>query len=360
MEYTKNHFRQNILTEQWVIYAPERAKRPQHPEKNNSKATENLPEKDALCPFCIGNEKMVPEIIYELKDSKNDRWFTRVVPNKYPALTTEEDIMGGKKGLYFTTSAFGRHEVIIESPFHNKDIPLMSTEQVERVLDTYIERYRFLSSDIKNILNIIIFRNHGPASGTSLVHPHSQIIGTAIIPKYIHDKEVIAKSYFEKKGICSLCDIIKFEIQEGSRNIYENESFLAFVPFAAEESFEIWIAPKRHSADFGEINKREKADLAQVLRDILSVLRNGLNNPDYNYITHSGSLQKRSTPYLHWYLQIRPRTTIPAGFEIGSGVHINTSLPEDDAKILKDLINSGDELEPNTTPNAKYAGAPRF
>jgi len=353
MERSDNHLRQNILTEQWVIYAPQRAKRHKHQEMPKPETTESLPERDAQCPFCVGNEKMLPEIVFELKADQNDKWFTRVVPNKYPALITEEDIKGGNKGLYLTTSAFGKHEVIIESAFHNHDIPIMLSKQIARVLETYIQRQKFLFTNFNDILNILIFRNHGPTSGTSLTHPHSQIIGTPIIPKYIHDREAIAKRYYEGTGHCSLCDIIEFERNDGSRSIYEDTSFLGIVPFASEVPFEVWIVPKRHYTDFGEINEREIADLSQALKKILLAYYDRLDNPDYNYIIHSCSRQKRETPYLHWYLRIRPRITTPAGFEIGSGVHINPSLPENDARILKEQINSHTKTDSHT--GTKYA-----
>jgi UDPglucose--hexose-1-phosphate uridylyltransferase len=349
MGHLNNHLRQNILTEQWVIYSPARAERPKYPERPKTVEAKNLPEKESLCPFCPGNEKMLPEITHEIKEGQNDEWFTRVVPNKYPALTTEGDIKGGNKGIYLTTSAFGRHEVIIESPFHNRDIPFMSSQQVERVLETYVLRYRFLLSNFKDILNVIIFRNHGSASGTSLIHPHSQMIGISIIPKYVHDREVIANDYFQKRGRCSLCDIIEFERNDGGRCVYENPSFLGFVPFASEVPFEVWIVPKRHCADFGEINELEKADLSEALKNILLICHERLNDPSYNYVIHSCSRPKKATPYLHWYMQIRPRTTTPAGFEIGSGVHINPSLPEDDAKVLRERTNTQDNSESSKT-----------
>jgi len=353
MEHSDNHLRQNILTEQWVIYAPQRAKRHKRQVVPNPDTTETLPERDAQCPFCMGNEKMLPDIIFELKAEQSDKWFTRVVPNKYPALITEEDIKGGNKGLYLTTSAFGKHEVIIESAFHNHDIPVMSLEQVMNVFETYVQRYRFLFDNFKDILNIIIFRNHGPTSGTSLTHPHSQIIGTSIIPKYIHDREAIAKRYYERTSHCSLCDIIEFERHDGGRNIYEDTSFLGIVPFASEVPFEVWIVPKRHCAGFDETNEREIADLSEALKNILLAYYDKLDNHDYNYIIHSCSRQKGETPYLHWYLQIRPRITIPAGFEIGSGVHINPSLPEDDARILREQINLQTKTDSHT--GTKYA-----
>lgn len=115
-------------------------------------------------------------------------------------------------------------------------------------------------------MNIIIFRNHGPASGTSLIHPHSQIIGTGMTPKYIHDKEIIARIYFENNSRCPLCHILEFENRHEKRRIYENETFLGFVPFAAEVPFEVWICPKNHCDDFREISKDEKMGLATALK----------------------------------------------------------------------------------------------
>jgi UDPglucose--hexose-1-phosphate uridylyltransferase len=130
-------------------------------------------------------------------------------------------------------------------------------------------------------------------------------------------------------------DMLAFEIQEQRRVVFENEAFVAFVPFAAEVPFEVWIMPRRPQADFGAISDPEKADLAHALRDVLGRLRNTLNKPDYNYIINTPARYQRNEPHLQWYIQIRPRTTTPAGFEIGSGIPVNLSLPEDDAELLR-------------------------
>lgn len=335
MNVSGNHLRQNILTEQWIIYSSSRSKRPNQYKKKSNTEIKKLPEKDSLCPFCPGNEKMLPEIIYELKTGENNQWFTRTVTNKYPVLTVDNDIKGSNEGIYLTTSASGKHEVIIESPYHNHDIPVMSNEQVTSILKTYSQRYRFLFENYTEILHIIIFRNHGPTSGTSLIHPHSQIVGISIIPTYIHDRDVIAKKYFEENKVCLLCKVIEIEKHYDKRVVLENTSFIAFVPFAAEVPFEVWIVPKRHCSVYADITEYEIEHLANLLKNILIKYNNKLNNPDYNYVIYSSSKTKKSAPYLHWYLQIKPRTTIQAGFEIGSGINVNPSLPENDAEILK-------------------------
>lgn len=334
MKLPSNHLRQNPLTRQWVIYAPQRSQRPGHTQRGPSVSSGQLPPKDAQCPFCPGNESMLPGLIYELK-SDDDDWLTRVVPNKYPALTPDVDITNGKDGLYRRLAAFGIHEVVIETPFHNQDLPMQSASHIESILDTFLQRYRSIRDQFKEIMTILIFRNHGPTSGTSLIHPHSQIIAAPIIPKYIYDKEAIAEAYFERHERCLLCELLEDEVRKARRCIYENTSFVAFVPFSAQVPYEIWIVPKKHGADFADISERQTGDLAAALKSILSALCERLNDPDYNYIIHSCSRTKSAAAGLHWYVQIRPRTVTPAGFEIGSGVQINPSLPEENAEILR-------------------------
>ena len=339
MSQSENQMRQNILTGKWVIYAPQRQKRPNLQQTSEKQKTEPISEKDENCPFCPGNEKMLPGIINEMNSVHKDIWLTRTVPNKYPALNTDEDIKGGNKGPFLTASAYGKHEVVIETPVHSHDIPLMTLEQVGHVIETYQQRSRYLQDNFDQILNVTIFRNHGSNSGTSLFHPHSQIIASAIIPQYIHEREAIADKYYETAGNCSLCDITEYEKTENKRVISENASFIAIVPFAAEVPFEVWLIPKIHRSDFTRINDEQIAGLSEILRIVLIAYYNRLDDPDYNYVIHSCSRQKEKQSSLHWFLQIRPRLTTPAGFEIGSGVHINPSLPEQDAKTLKQQID---------------------
>ncbi len=129
--------------------------------------------------------------------------------------------------------------------------------------------------------------------------------------------------------------MLEFEIQEKERIIGENESFVAFIPFAAEVSCEIWLMPKRHQADFGCISNTEKKDFAKILQEVLANLYQKLDNPDYNYVINSAVRYKTEEPQVHWYCQILPRLSTQAGFEIGSGISINPSLPEDDAQFLR-------------------------
>lgn len=327
----KGEIRQNKITKQWVIYAPSRYMRPnefQQSEKRKGK----LPEFDPDCPFCPGNEEKLPSIISQIPGDE-DSWKTRTVPNKYPALIPEGDTEQVKRGIYVTMPGYGKHEVIIETPYHNRDIPEMSEEEVRTIIETYHERYlRNIKGHSK--MMVIIFRNHGKRAGTSLPHPHSQLIATGIIPEYVRWREREAHNYYEQNRKCIFCDILDFEKSEMKRVIYENDSFLAFVPFFAEVPFEVWIMPRKHTSNFVFIDENEKDELAGAIREILKRICDILNDPDYNYVIHTSSSNSMDKPYLHWYVQILPRLTTRAGFEIGSGMYINPSIPEKDARFL--------------------------
>jgi len=328
----KSEMRQNKATKEWVIFAPFRGKRP-HDFKPQKKQREDLPAFDKGCPFCPGNEHMLTNIVFEMAGEANKAWRTRIVPNKFPAVTPEGDGNRFQTGLYVAMPGNGRHEVLIESPQHNHQVALMSPDQAETVIETYHRRYSDLMHDDENMM-ILIFRNHGPRAGTSLIHPHSQLISTSIVPRYIRQREEEAERYFDEWGRCVFCDILQFETENDRRIVFENSSFVAFVPFAADVPFEIWIVPKRHQADFGQISEEEKSDLAHALLNILFRLYHKLNDPDYNYIVNTSPRYRADEPQLHWYIQIRPRLTTQAGFEIGSGISINPSLPEADADFL--------------------------
>lgn len=326
--------RQNKATGQWVICAPSRAKRPRDAH-NDEKTKGELPEWESTCPFCPGNESMLPEIILETPGTGTGQgWQTRVTLNKYPALSPEKNTRRRSEGLYLVMPGYGRHEVLIESPYHNRDIAKMSNQEVGLIIETYHRRYTDLMAAHGSMMTLI-FRNHGKRAGTSLIHPHSQIVVTGIVPQHIRLREEAAQRFFDDWGCCVYCEMLKQEIREKVRMVDENESFAAFVPFAAEVPYEIWALPKRHAADFGSLYDAEKEDLAMILRTLLANLHDRLEDPDYNYIINTSAQFRANEPQLHWYFQIRPRLTTPAGFEIGSGISINPSLPETDAAFLR-------------------------
>lgn len=325
--------RQNKLTGQWVIYAPDRSHRPSQFDREPA-TSKQQPSYDNQCPFCPGNETMLPGITLETTDNDSELWRTRVVPNKYPVLSSDQGQERHHHEMYVSMPGFGHHEVIIEHPRHDLDLADMTFEALAPVIETYHRRYTDLMQQNENMM-VIIFRNHGQRAGTSLRHPHSQLVATGVVPNHVRWREDRAQYYYDTWGRSLMGDIMATEKRIGERIVDENALFIAFVPYSAEVPYEIWIVPKRQQAEFGSINDAEKKALTQILGDSLRRLCKTVDNPDYNYIIHTAPRYKAGEPHLHWYLQIRPRLITPAGFEIGSGMIVNPSLPETDAKALR-------------------------
>lgn len=328
---SENEIRQNKATGEWVVFAPKRGQRPKEIE-GCSNGGVDLPEWDEDCPFCPGHEASMGPVLLEMKGGKGS-WQTRTIPNKFPALRPVGTPERVARGIYVAMEGYGRHEVVIDSPLHNQAIVQMDVETISTVIETYHRRCLDLMKD-DAVRWIVVFRNHGPRSGTSIVHPHSQIIASSVLPAQTRLRETEAERYFDEWGRCVYCDILQYELGEKTRLVFENDSFAAFVPFAAESPCETWIVPLAHSADFAAVSEREKVDLAAALKAILEKFHRHLDDPDYNYAILSSSRCPTKGPQLHWLLQIKPRLT-EAGIEIGAGVTINTSMPEEDAALLR-------------------------
>ncbi|HPD20593.1 MAG: galactose-1-phosphate uridylyltransferase [Desulfomonilia bacterium] len=326
-----NEMRYNPATGRWVIYALSRRQRPRE-LIGSREGARTEPAYDELCPFCPGHEQDLPPILLEYGRGDSHRQI-RVVRNKYPALTPEGDLKRVCQGMYMRMEGYGHHEVLIESPEHNRQIPVMTPEEVELIIEAYHRRYLKLIGVQKNLL-VVIFRNYGRRAGASLMHPHSQIISTGVVPGHVREMEYRAQGYFDQWGSCMYCDMLAEELSAGVRIIHANRSFVSFIPYAAAQPFEIWIMPREHKAHFGDISAEEKTDLASSLHAMLRRIQERLNDPDYNYVIHSSAKYRSDEPQAHWFLQIGPKLTTRAGFEIGSGMSINTSLPEDDAAFL--------------------------
>lgn len=326
--------RQNIVTRDWVIIAKERAKRPMtyvEPRKNLD--IDTYPSHDLHCPFCPGNEELDLEVE---RHPVKGMWQTRVVLNRYPALSSNGSVTRNLNGVARSISGVGQHEVLVEHPLHNTTIALMDVSHVQTILQTFYSRGWEIRKDAR-IEQIIYFRNHGEQAGASLKHPHSQIIGLPVVPQTIRRRIDEMRRYFDDNGCCSVCTMMQHELQDGSRIVSESKHFVAFVLYAAPTPFRIWIVPRLHSVSFLYASEEEVADLAKIIHDILKRLYIGLNDPDYNLVIRTAPVKELSNDYLHWYVTIIPRLSRMAGFELGSGMSINPTLPEDSAAFLRNV-----------------------
>lgn len=326
-----SELRQNLITRDWVIIATERAKRP-YEFIQHQRQPEPVAAYREDCPFCAGNESVEAHEILRL--SNDWHWQVRVVPNRYPALIPNGNRIRYVQGTYHCMPGVGYHEVVIEHPRHDSTIALMTVQDIASILQVYRQRYKELRSD-RRIETIIIFKNHGIEAGTSLEHPHSQIAATLIVPTRLRYRIAEAVRYFDDMGECLICRTLEDELTSQERIIYESQQFVAFIPYAALSPFHTWIFPRRHASSFDSITDDEINDLALILKTVLIKLYRGLNNPDYNYVIQSVPTSVMNADYFHWYIAIIPRVSRVAGFEMGSGMYINTSLPEESAAFLR-------------------------
>jgi UDPglucose--hexose-1-phosphate uridylyltransferase len=332
-----SEYRQNVTNGEWVIISTERSKRHTDyvsTEKVRAAQQEHNPD----CPFCKGNEHKCKEPIYEVKSGED--WKLRVVPNIYAAVSRPEQIPVGALprtrvgDIHLLAKGYGAAEVIIENPKHNANLAFVEKLAAYEVIKSYKERFNALASD-PNIAVVNIFKNYGASAGATLEHPHSQIIAIHVLPTYITDYMAYSRRAFNTYGTCIFCDLIKKEITSGDRIITMSKHFVAFCPFASKHPYEVRIFPLKHSALYGTISEEEMADLAYILQVVLAKISMLLNDPDYNYYIRTVPNSDGDVRFYHWHIAITPRLTRSAGFELGTRVYINTTIPEEAAEQLR-------------------------
>jgi UDPglucose--hexose-1-phosphate uridylyltransferase len=325
--------RRDPIVGRWVIIATERARRPNH-----FRRAEEPP--GGLCPFCPGHEDKTPAEVYvwgrPAVPPNVAGWQVRVVPNRYPALMIEGQLDREADGIYDRMNGVGAHEVVIETPEHSRDLSELTDAQVTEVLFAFKARVLDLRND-RRFRYILIFKNHGSAAGATLEHTHSQLIALPVTPRQVADEIEGARRHHEHRERCIYCDIVGQERKDRSRLVHENEEFLVFEPWAPRSPFETWIVPRRHESNFEAEPKERLAFAAQALRTTLAKLMTGLGRPAYNFMIHTNPLGDPSSASYHWHIEVVPALTQVAGFEWGSGFHINPVPPEEAAEFLRKI-----------------------
>lgn len=323
--------RQDPTTKDWVVIASERARRPEEFKSAPVSADHGT----GICPFCPGNEHLTPPTITELRSGS--AWKARVISNKFAAFRADGSRHFHQNSFFNSQDAYGHHEIVIETPEHRTSLGQMDISGVREVLAIYRDRHLALREDPR-IKLVLAFRNHGLSAGASLAHPHSQIIGTPIIPLRIRRKYEVATRFFDDTGECVYCTVRNEEQKDARRVIVETSFLTVFHPFASQVPFETWVVPKLHNPSFANIEERELDDLALSLRAVLGAMHASLGNPDYNLIIHTAPVEDEQKPYFLWHVEIRPLLATPAGFELGTGVFINTAVPEETAAYFRPLV----------------------
>jgi len=323
-----SELRQDPITHDWVIINPGRASRP-HDVAGASTAS---------CPFCPGNEAMTPDSVDGIT-APDGAWLVRAVPNRFPVLSEAENAsLDEPHGGWSRRPGYGHHEVIIESRDHDAKFGLMPLEQMRCVLEMYARRARALAARDGRLRQIVLFRNHGTRAGTSLAHPHSQIVATPTVSPETRRRVMDEIAFFDENGCCGLCRELDLELASRERIVLETGAFVALAPYASGNPYQLRIVPRRHCASFLEVADQELDDLAGHLTRVLAALIRQLAEPHYNLIVSSAPLDLVHRSASHWFIEILPRLTTPAGFELGSRIVVNVQAPERAAAELRAQI----------------------
>jgi len=307
--------RKDYILNRYAIIAEERKNRPKQFVKHEIK-------KDiGICYFCPGKENTTPK--EKGRVEFKDKWLIRWFPNLFPAV----ELKGSSaiKGKKFTkkSNAYGYHEVIVETPEHDKQLADLSIEHIAEILKVYSLRIKELSQT-KGTKYVVVFKNQGKMGATSLVHSHTQLLTYPKIPEIVKEKLNAVKKY--KK--CPYCDIIKQEMSS-PRKIFQNKNFASFAPFASRFNYEAWIFPKKHIKSITELNDIELVNLAEIIKKILVKLSKVTDS--YNMFLHYAP---KGTD-LHFHIEITPRIAIWGGFELSTNAVINSVSPETAAKFYR-------------------------
>ena len=220
--------RYDVTTNDWVIYAPARAQRPQ---PKRPRASSEF-EEQGVCPFCPGNEALTPPEVDADRDG-DGRWRVRVVPNKYPAFeagTPNQHVQEGP--MFRSMGGYGVHEALIESPEHDRTLGHQPAEQVERVLRAVHRRFIEHMRDPR-LRAIVVFKNHGRRAGSTLKHPHWQIMATPIAPRLQRLKHAIATEHYDRTGDNLYRRLLEEEHAAQLRVLASNPDFTAVLPYAS-------------------------------------------------------------------------------------------------------------------------------
>jgi UDPglucose--hexose-1-phosphate uridylyltransferase len=335
-----------------VLIATERGRRPRKRKKTTSRDKRQHVD---TCPFCRGNEHMTPAAVFQ--EPASGEWQIRIVENLYPILDDDLSIPMLTSGVQRAIEGYGHHEVIIDHADHGIVLHRMPEAHLALLLEIYRNRMQLFYDTDPRIKYVLVFKNFGAAAGGSMPHTHSQTIAMPIVPHDVHDEVTYSHDYFHKNGRCIFCALIDGalsfgaviykrrsgkalrKLEVGQYVIEKGNHFIAIKPFASRYEWEVHILPLKHQSDFLNAAREELADMARVLKRTMARLAAVVGEVEYNYFLHSiphGNRSRDETDSYHWHLEICPRTSIPSGFELGSGLFVNSISPEEAARKLRE------------------------
>lgn len=362
---TSSEMRHDWLADRWVIMAPQRSARPNDYVVGPPRELDN-----ENCPFCVGHEGSTPAAVATYKHlcHKNashnyasqatrrarcfEPWSVRVVPNKFPAVNSNRkslvesasfpvpvqveaaDSNTSAINLFQRRDLTGGHEVIIESPQHLHSISQLDRESAGLVFTAYRDRLRYWLDD-RGLAYGVVFKNVGLDAGASLVHTHSQLIATDILPADIARATERMELFENKESACLFCRMAEDELEQRVRVVEQTPDFIAFCPFASRFPSMVTILPTNHQPRFQTLRESELEQLSWLTHRLVRRIEHCYPAAAYNFIIHTAPNRLHRPNCFHWRIELFPRITKVAGFEWGSDCYINPLAPETAAAALR-------------------------
>lgn len=293
-----SHKRYNILTGEWVLVSPHRAKRPWQGQKETLNK-EVRPSYDESCYLCAGNTRINGEVNPDYKGAF-------VFTNDFAALQKDSKSFSVNNGLLQAESETGICKVICFSPDHSKSLAEMSVEAIEKVVTTWKQEYELLGKH-ENINYVQIFENKGAVMGCSNPHPHGQIWSQSSLPNEVFKKDTKQLEYFQKNKRTILEDYVKQELTLNERIIFENDAFVVLVPFWAVWPFEAMILPKKAQKNISCLTEKEGKQFAEAI-SVLTKAYDKLFDCSFPYSSgiHQAPTNNEDNSHWHWHMSFYP------------------------------------------------------
>lgn len=334
MSFSFDHSREptvhyDPLADRNIFLAPRRADRP-----NNL-----LNCRQADCPFCIENSRLTPDPVQQWPTIDSQDWKSRIIPNAYPVVEMKSSTQGSDNANAHmpkakAVHASGVHEVVIESPHHIESVLEVPFDDWVNVWKLCQQRMKQFSAN-PEIVWATLFKNGGVQAGASLAHVHSQLIAIDRTPPTISTKcqQVIRQP--------NLFENILSEAESENRIVHAYKSFVAIVPSAPRQPFEVWLIRNEPSCFFHTEPHSQMEEIARFTKQCVGVLNQLVPNASYNWWLHQfpfvpSLLFDEVATHWHWHLEVLPRIAPLAGFELGTGYHISTIPPDEAAGLLRE------------------------
>jgi UDPglucose--hexose-1-phosphate uridylyltransferase len=319
--------RRDPITQSWVVLGQRDA-----PE-----------ESAAACPFDAGTAEKQPAI---LTWPAEGAWQVRVLPHPEPLYRIEGEPGRSAEGMYDKMGATGAHEVVVETPHHDKRMSQLSDEEIERVLWVWASRIADLKKDAR-FKYVAVFKNQGAMAGAEWSHAHSQITGTIFVPRRIKYELSSASEWYRERERCIFCDVVRQDEKQGKRIVDVQGEYYALCPYSSRVPYEIWLLHRRHNHLFeqprpGSNRRHLAALLGRVLRRLEKVA------PAFHLVLHTapntrnkkGELAgywKTLSEDFHWHIEILPILEKRSKSYSIKEVYFNAVLPEQAAEQLRAL-----------------------